>query len=104
MKKLIFFPVFMLSVTAVFAQQKVVADRIAGIVGDKIILKSELDNTINDMIRNSGGADVKGIDECTVLNDILIQKALVVEAEHDSLPVTDEDVEADVDNQIRHFE
>jgi peptidyl-prolyl cis-trans isomerase SurA len=104
MKKLIFLPAFLLSATVVLAQQKVVADQIAGIVGDKIILKSELQNTLADAIRNSGGADMKGLDECNVLDNLLIQKALVVQAEHDSLPVSDEEVEAEVDQRIRHYE
>ena len=30
-------------------------------------------------------------------------KALVLQAEKDSLPVTDEEVDADIDNQIRYF-
>jgi peptidyl-prolyl cis-trans isomerase SurA len=104
MKKLIFLPALLLSATVVLAQQKVVADQIAGIVGDKIILKSELQNTLADAIRNSGGADMKGLDECNVLDNLLIQKALVVQAEHDSLPVSDEEVEAEVDQRIRHYE
>ncbi|HUB61262.1 MAG TPA: peptidylprolyl isomerase [Puia sp.] len=104
MQKLIIFPALLLCATVTYAQQKVVADRIAAIVGDKIILKSELQNAIADMIRNSGGADVKGLDECNVLDNILIQKALVVQAEHDSLPVSDEDVEAEVDQKIRYYE
>lgn len=104
MKKLIFLPVFLLGATVTFAQQKVVADQIAGIVGDKIILKSELQNTIADAIRQSGGADLKGVDECSILDGMLIQKALVVQAEHDSLPVSDEEVEATVDQRIRYYE
>src|ERR1700743_3488390 len=86
-----------------FAQEKVVADKIAGIVGDKIILKSELAIAIADMQRNSGGADLKGVDECNILDGMLIQKALVVQAEKDSLPVSDEEVEAEVDQRIRYF-
>lgn len=85
------------------AQQKVVADKIAGIVGDKIILKSELAIQIQDMIRNNNGQEVKGVDECTVLDNMLIQKALVLQAEKDSLPVSDEEVEAEVDQKIRYF-
>lgn len=104
MKKWIFLPVFLLGASVTFAQQKVVADQIAGIVGDKIILKSELQNTIADAIRQSGGADLKGVDECSVLDGMLIQKALVVQAEHDSLPVSDEEVEATVDQRIRYYE
>jgi peptidyl-prolyl cis-trans isomerase SurA len=104
MKKLIFLPAFFLIATSAFAQQKVVADRIAGIVGDKIILKSDLALAMQDMVRNAGGADIKGIDECSVLDNMLIQKALVVQAEHDSLPVSDDDVEAEVDQKIRYYE
>src|ERR1700743_1232172 len=85
------------------AQEKVVADKIAGIVGDKIILKSELVTAIADAQRNAGGQEVKGLDECSILDGMLIQKALVLQAEKDSLPVSDEDVEAEVDQKIRYF-
>jgi len=104
MKKLIFLPVLLFIAASGFAQQKVVADRIAGIVGDKIILKSEIGLALGDAIRNSGGADLKGLDECAIFDNILIQKALVVQAEHDSLPVSDEEVEATVDQKIRYYE
>ncbi|HEV3413022.1 MAG TPA: peptidylprolyl isomerase [Puia sp.] len=104
MKKLIFLPVLFFIAAPGFAQQKVVADRIAGIVGDKIILKSEISLALGDYIRNAGGADLKGVDECSIFDNILIQKALVVQAEHDSLPVTDEEVEATVDQKIRYYE
>lgn len=97
-------PILLLSVAFNgYSQQKVVADKIAGIVGDKIILKSELASQIADIQRNSGGQEVKGIDECSVLDGMLIQKALVNQAEKDSLPVTDEEVEAEVDQRIRYF-
>src|SRR5260370_14025965 len=86
-----------------FAQEKVIADKIAGIVGDKIILKSELATAIADMQRNNQGQEVKGVDECTILDGMLIQKALVLQAEKDSLPVSDEEVEAEVDQKIRYF-
>jgi peptidyl-prolyl cis-trans isomerase SurA len=101
--KYLVLPALFFITTAGFAQQKVVADKIAGIVGDKIILKSELSTAIADMQRNSGGADLKGVDECSILDNMLIQKALVVQAEKDSLPVSDEEVEAEVDQRIRYF-
>ena len=97
-------PILLLSLAVnAVAQQKVVADKIAGIVGDKIILKSELVTAIADAQRNAGGQEVKGLDECSILDGMLIQKALVLQAEKDSLPVTDEEVEAEVDQRIRYF-
>src|ERR1700733_13789052 len=101
--KYLVLPVLLLVASAGFAQEKVIADKIAGIVGDKIILKSELATEISDMQRNSGGAELKGVDECSILDKMLIQKALVVQAEKDSLPVSDEEVEAEVDQRIRYF-
>lgn len=104
LKKFILFAITFLAIlSGSFAQQKVVADKIAGIVGDKIILKSELAIAIADMNRNAGGQDIKGVDECTILDGMLIQKALVLQAEKDSLPVSDEEVEAEVDQRIRYF-
>ena len=102
-KKFILIPVLFCILANSFAQQRVVADKIAGIVGDKIILKSELAIAIQDMQRNANGADIKGVDECNILDNMLIQKALVLQAEKDSLPVSEEEVEAEVDQRIRYF-
>jgi peptidyl-prolyl cis-trans isomerase SurA len=102
-KRLILIPAFFCIVAGGFAQQKVVADKIAGIVGDKIILKSELTIALADNQRNAGGQEIKGMDECNILDGMLIQKALVVQSEKDSLPVSDEEVEAEVDQKIRYF-
>jgi peptidyl-prolyl cis-trans isomerase SurA len=40
---------------------------------------------------------------CLSLEQAMGIKALVLQAEKDSLPVTDEEIEADIDNQIRYF-
>lgn len=82
-----------------FAQQKVVADRIAGIVGDKIVLRSEMIVANSDIERQGGQAQ----DLCALLDGMLTQKALVLQAEKDSIPVTDEEVEAEIDQRIRYF-
>lgn len=88
--------------TTVFAQpKKVVADKIVAIVGDKIVLKSDIDNSILDMQRQ--GIDVPANARCLTLEQALGVKALVLQAEKDSLPVTDEEVEADIENQVRSF-
>src|SRR6201996_733828 len=101
--KYLVLPVLLSITISAVAQEKVIADKIAGIVGDKIILKSELATAIADYQRNNGGQEVKGVDECSILDGMMIQKALVLQAEKDSLPVTDEEVEAEVDQRIRYF-
>lgn len=81
--------------------QKVMADKIIAVVGDKIVLKSDIDNTILDMQRQ--GVEIPPNAKCLSLEQALGVKALVLQAEKDSLPVTDEEVEADIENQIRGF-
>lgn len=98
-KRFILLPVFVFVLANCFAQQKVVADKIASIVGDKIILKSELATAIADVQRNGGAS----VDECTILDQMLLQKALVLQAERDSVPVSDDEVDAELDQKIRYF-
>ena len=78
-----------------------VADKIIATVGDKIILKSEIDNSISDMQRQD--IDIPANGKCLLLEQALGLKALVLQAEIDSIPVSDEDIDADIDNKIRYF-
>ncbi len=85
-----------------FAQpKKIIADRIIAIVGDKVVLKSDIDNTILDMQRQ--GIEVPSNARCLSLEQAMGIKALVLQAEKDSLPITDEEISAQIDNQIRGF-
>ena len=88
--------------TAVMAQPKrVLADKIIGIVGNKVVLKSDIDNSLLDMQRQ--GMELPPDARCLTLEQNMGIKALVLQAEKDSLPVTEEEVETDIDNQIRYF-
>jgi peptidyl-prolyl cis-trans isomerase SurA len=80
---------------------KVVADKIVGIVGDKIILKSDVYNDIED--RRRRGEQVPENADCYIMEQILALKALVLQAEKDSLVVGEDEIEALLDNQIRGF-
>jgi peptidyl-prolyl cis-trans isomerase SurA len=102
MKKSFFTICFIAVVCTLFAQtKKVLADRIIATLGDKIILKSEIDNSISDMQRQNITVPENG--KCLLLEQALGLKALVIQAEIDSIPVSDEEVEADIDNKIRYF-
>lgn len=87
-----------------FAQsqpKKVVADKILGIVGDRIILQSDIKNSISDIVRQGG--TVPDNAECILTEQAIVSKVLMLQAEKDSLPVTDEEVEAELDQRIRYF-
>lgn len=81
--------------------KKVVADKIIAVVGDKIVLKSDIDNSIQDMERQ--GMEIPSNARCLTLEQAMGIKALVLQAEKDSLPVTEEEIAAEIDNQIRYF-
>lgn len=94
----------LLNVFAALAQpRKVVADRIVAQVGDKIILRSDIMNAIADYKRQGQEESLPANPECAFLEGQLIQKALVLQAEKDSLVVTDEELDAQLDNRIRFF-
>jgi peptidyl-prolyl cis-trans isomerase SurA len=92
---------FALLSIAVAQPKKLVADKIIAVVGDKVVLKSDIDNSILDMERQGMAIPPDG--RCLTLEQAMGIKALVLQAEKDSLPVTDEEIEADIDNQIRYF-
>lgn len=101
MKK-IFTVIALLAVVFVQAQtKKIVADKIIGVVGDRIMLKSDIDNQINDA--KSKDYELPPDASCYLMQQLIINKMLAIQAEKDSLPVSDEEIEADVDNRIRYF-
>lgn len=94
----------LLTGATVFAQGqsfKAVADKIVAVVGDKIILRSDIYNSIADARRQ--GANVPDNADCMLLEQAIISKVLMLQAQKDSLPVTDEEVEAELDQRIRYY-
>jgi peptidyl-prolyl cis-trans isomerase SurA len=92
------FPVF-LSAEA----QDTIIDGVIGIVGGNVVLKSDLEGQYTQF-RQQGGitgasADVK----CHILEGLLIQKLFYHEAQVDSVKVTDEEVDNEMDRRMRYF-
>ena len=84
--------------------KKVLADKIIATVGDKFILKSDIENAIGDYKRQAQGQENVNIpSECQVVEGQLIRKALVLQALIDSINVTEEDVEVAMESRIRNF-
>jgi peptidyl-prolyl cis-trans isomerase SurA len=95
-----------LSTITIFAQpgnqvKHVLADKIIAVVGDKIVLKSDIENSLADMQRQ--GVELPHNAFCLSLEQAMGIKALVLQAEKDSLPITDEEIDIDIDNRIRNY-
>jgi peptidyl-prolyl cis-trans isomerase SurA len=102
MKRLFFLFLSIFTYCLCFAQpQKIVADKIVAIVGDRIILHSDISNSLSDMKRQ--GTELPPNAECLILEQALVSKVLMLQAEKDSLPVTEEEIEAELDQRIRYF-
>jgi peptidyl-prolyl cis-trans isomerase SurA len=103
MKKLLFIVAGIFSVAiASYAQpKKIVADKIVAVVGDKIVLQSDIQNAIADAKRNGG--TIPDNANCSLLEQALVSKVLMLQALKDSLPVTEEEIESELDNRIRYY-
>jgi Parvulin-like peptidyl-prolyl isomerase len=102
MKRYIFFFILTFAFYISHAQpQKIVADKIIGIVGDKIILHSDIQNAISDISRQGGTIPANA--DCQILEQALMSKVMMLQALKDSLPVTDEEIEAELDQRIRFY-
>lgn len=104
MKQIIFFFLvsFFLLVKAdhLYSQPKIV-DEIVAIVGDKMILESDIEKQYYQAMAQG----VKPTDNlrCQILENLLSEKLLLNQAEVDSVEVTDEQVQTQLDERLKYF-
>jgi peptidyl-prolyl cis-trans isomerase SurA len=80
---------------------KAIGDKIVAVVGDRIILYSDIKNSISDIARQGG--NVPDNAECLITEQAVVSKVLMLQAEKDSLPITEEEVEAELDQRVRYY-
>lgn len=104
MKKItifLFLALFAFVSQAQMSQGKVVADKIVGVVGDKIVLHSDVWNAILDAKRHN--QPVNDGDECGYFAQLLTIKAMALQAEKDSVLIDDSELDAILDFRIQSF-
>lgn len=79
------------------------ADGIVAIVGNKVILHSEFETEKMQLSRGVALADSQK-QFCFLLEQLIMQKLMLTQAEIDSLPLDDERVEAEIENRLRYFQ
>jgi len=95
-------------VSSIRAQQPQIIDGIAAIVGDEIVLRSEVNQyTINTALQM--GVDLQKNPEKLkalrkqVLENLIVQKILLQKAREDSIEVDDSQVDQALDNQVQQW-
>ncbi len=100
MKRLLLAIVISFTGYQAMAQSKLV-DKIVAIVGDKIILKSDIEIQYQQFL--SQGQAVGENIHCQIMDQMLLQKMLLAQAEIDSIVVSEDEVEGELDRRIRYF-
>lgn len=86
----------------VFAQNPALTiDKVVAIVGEKPILLSEVSAQFEQMKAQNPSVDSSMY--CVILEDLILQKLMVNQAEKDSIEVTDAQVDGELDKKIRYF-
>ncbi len=78
-----------------------VIDRIIGVVGNEIILLSDIENDLIQM--KMQGADPDGASRCEIIDDLLFQKLLLNQAKLDSLVVSEGEIQSQIEGRLEYF-
>lgn len=87
--------------TPASSQKRVKLDGVVSVVGDYVILDSDIDKTIADM--ESQGIPTKGVSRCELLGKLMEDKLYAHHATQDSLEISDAEVYSYVDQSIEYF-
>lgn len=92
-------PLFLVFLTNAHAQSQLL-DRIVAIIGEEIILESDVDNQYNYMVINGQKDD--GTLRCQVMDNLIVSKLLLNKAIQDSIEISEAEVEVEVDRRITY--
>ena len=81
------------------ANSQMLVESVAAIVGNEVIYLSDIENNITDVRRNGNRAPLEQI-TCTVFQQMLVAKLFVDQARIDSITVTDDEVEGDLNMRM----
>ena len=85
-----------------FAQNNVLIDEVVANVGDNVILMSDIESQYVNY-RMQGNIDNASAIRCQILDNLLFQKLLLTQAQLDSVEVTDQRVDSELDRRLRYY-
>ncbi|MBN2892725.1 MAG: peptidylprolyl isomerase [Bacteroidales bacterium] len=87
--------------TNLLAQDTIIIDQIIARVGDEIILQSEVEGQYFQWLAEGNSASPQA--KCQILEAQLIQKLLINQAKIDSIEITDDELQMQVDSRINMY-
>ncbi len=103
MKRFFLIISFVLFAVSSRAQEPQVIDRVVAVVGQNIILQSDIEAQYMQLRLQGGIQGSASSIRCEILEDLMFRKLMLNQAEMDSITVTDEQVNAEVDRLVRYF-
>ncbi|MDZ4824720.1 MAG: peptidylprolyl isomerase [Flavobacteriales bacterium] len=98
--KLKLLPFLLLPFAAAAQQPGELIDKIIAVVGDEIMLYSELEATA---LQASEGKGLSNDDKCGLMENLLLRKLIVHQAELDSVVVTPSEIEGEIEARLVQF-
>lgn len=102
MKKFILIGLVCLLSTSVFAQTNVL-DKVIAVVGKNMIKQSELETTYLQQKRSMGIIENPFETRCEILESLLVNKLMLHQAEIDSISITEDQINREMDNRINYM-
>lgn len=103
MKRFFLILSFVLFTVSSKAQEPQVIDRVVAVVGQNVILQSDIEAQYIQMRLQGGIKGSANSIRCEILEDLMFRKLMLNQAEMDSITVTDEQVNSEVDRLVRYF-
>ncbi len=102
MKRIVGLIAFIWISSTSWSQSKVLVDEIVAVVGSEIILRSDIENQVQQMfIQGMGLKDEKTF--CMVLEQSIVQKMLLMQARFDSIPISPDQVDQEMERRLDGF-
>lgn len=89
--------------TITYAQEEQIIDRVVAVVGQNIILQSDIEEQYKQYRLHGGIKGSARSIRCKILEDMLFQKLLLNQAELDSIEVTPEQIENEMNQTIKYY-
>ena len=100
--KNIFLLVFFAMLLGTATAQTTQIDKVIAVVGDNIILHSEMEAQYQQMIAQNQG-EISPDMRCTIFDNLLLERLFLAQAMLDSVTTTPEEVDAELDRRIKYF-